>query len=529
MSGAFTWAKDLAFKTYKRMAANQRLELRQGQSLVMTPQLQQAIKLLQLSNMELTAYVETELERNPLLERVEDPNGSSGDTAADDRDEMPTDEGAFEMGAVTGHELSSAEVGGAVTREVPLDTDFANVFTNDDRAGPGAPERPAADSWPARSLSMSGEGQSFEFEQRLSETLTLRQHLLDQLHMELREPVDRLIGIHLIDKLDGSGYLTGELADLRPLLGCSQQRLEATLARMQQFDPPGIFARSLRECLALQLADLNRLDPAMEALLDNLDLLAQGDLAALKRRCAVDDEDLVEMIREIKALDPKPGERFDFQAAQPIEPDLFIRPNPAGGWTVELNDDSLPRVLVNSPYYASVTGHTLSKSDRDYVNGCLQSANWLVKALHQRVNTIVKVATEIVRRQEAFFRLGVEHMKPLTLRDVAEAIEMHESTVSRATTNKYMMSPRGTYELKYFFTASIGGTEGAVHSAEAVRHRIKSLIDKEPLDGVLSDDHIVKILRGEGIDIARRTVAKYREALSIPSSVRRRREKAMKV
>jgi RNA polymerase sigma-54 factor len=467
MSGAFTWAKDLAFKTYKRMAANQRLELRQGQSLVMTPQLQQAIKLLQLSNMELTAYVETELERNPLLERVEDPNGSSGDTAADDRDEMPTDEGAFEMGAVTGHELSSAEVGGAVTREVPLDTDFANVFTNDDRAGPGAPERPAADSWPARSLSMSGEGQSFEFEQRLSETLTLRQHLLDQLHMELREPVDRLIGIHLIDKLDGSGYLTGELADLRPLLGCSQQRLEATLARMQQFDPPGIFARSLRECLALQLADLNRLDPAMEALLDNLDLLAQGDLAALKRRCAVDDEDLVEMIREIKALDPKPGERFDFQAAQPIEPDLFIRPNPAGGWTVELNDDSLPRVL--------------------------------------------------------------EHMKPLTLRDVAEAIEMHESTVSRATTNKYMMSPRGTYELKYFFTASIGGTEGAVHSAEAVRHRIKSLIDKEPLDRVLSDDHMVKILREEGIDIARRTVAKYREALSIPSSVRRRREKAMKV
>ncbi len=499
----------------------------------MTPQLQQAIKLLQLSNMELAAYVEAELERNPLLERAESPDDGQGDLPAGERSDLAEDGGDRGFEADKRHQDFEGEDQRISPQETPLDTDFENVFTNDDTMlqGPADQSTPYGnfEKYRGAGLPSGAPGEPLDFEQRLSETVTLRQHLLDQLQVEMRDPVDRLIGIHLIDKLDGSGYLSGDLYELPALLGCSRERLDATLVKMQQFDPPGVFARSLKECLALQLKDRNRLDPAMEALLDNLECLASGNLAALRSRCQVDDEDLREMIAEIKALDPKPAERFDLQPAQPIEPDLFMRPLPAGGWAVELNEDTLPRVLVNSPYYASLCGQARSKAERDFVNERLQSANWLLKALHQRASTILKVAGEIVRQQDAFFRRGVEHMKPLTLRDVADAIEMHESTVSRVTTNKYMMTPRGTYELKYFFTAAIGGAEGSVHAAEAVRHRIKTLISRETPEAVLSDDHIVKILRQEGVDIARRTVAKYREAMRIPSSVQRRREKAMRI
>ncbi|MFQ6018088.1 MAG: RNA polymerase factor sigma-54, partial [Kiloniellaceae bacterium] len=305
--------------------------------------------------------------------------------------------------------------------------------------------------------------------------------------------------------------------------------IEATLEAVQRFDPPGIFARSLRECLALQLADRDRLDPAMEAMLDNLPLVAKGDLAALRRACGVDEQDLAEMIAEIKALNPKPALAYDFEVAEPIVPDILLRPKPGGGWIVELNGDTLPRVLVNARYYALVSGQARSKADRDYITGQFQSANWLVKSLHQRATTILKVASEILRQQDAFFRKGVEHMKPLILRDIAEVIGMHESTVSRVTSNKYIATPRGTYELKYFFTSAISGANGETHSAEAVRHRIKMLIDSEQGRKVLSDDTIVGLLRKEGIDIARRTVAKYREAMRIPSSVQRRRDKAPQI
>ena len=356
--------------------------------------------------------------------------------------------------------------------------------------------------------------------------MTLRQHLMDQLQMEVDDPVDRMIGVHLIDMLDVSGYLVGDLEELAVMLSCDLARVEATLAVMQKMDPTGVFARSLRECLALQLAERNRLDPVIEVALDNLELLASRQISELRKICGVDDEDLMEMVAEIKSLNPRPAAMFEDNAAEPIIPDVLMRAQPDGTWMVELNSDTLPRVLVNTRYFTNVSEKVRTKEEREYLSNQYQTANWLVKSLHQRATTILKVAAEIVRQQDAFFRKGVQHMKPLTLRHIAEVIEMHESTVSRVTSNKYIVTPRGTYELKYFFTASIGGADGEAHSAEAVRHRIKLLIDNENAKKVLSDDTIVEMLRSDGIDIARRTVAKYRESMRIPSSVQRRREKA---
>ncbi len=531
------------------MAATQRLELRQRQSLVMTPQLQQAIKLLQLSNLELAAEVDRELEQNPLLDRDDGANDSllegpspdqqedfahasdiGGDDSApgldtpdldtrdlDTRDlDTPADPDSLERS--TAEQLPSSS-------DEPLDTDYDNVYTGSASwEGPGA--EPA---FAQRGGSGSGDESDFSLEQRLSESITLRQHLTDQLHLEVSDPTDRAIGVCLIDQLDDSGYLSGDLHELAEQLGCPPERLEAVLAVMQGFEPTGIFARSLAECLALQLKDRDRYDPAMQALVENLELLARGDHAKLRKICGVDQEDLADMIAEIKVLDPRPALSFEGETAQTVVPDVLMRPDRKGGWIVELNSETVPRVLVNSDYYAQVSGSLRSKKEREYLNERLQSANWLVKALHQRATTILKVASEIVRQQDAFFRHGVEHMKPLTLRDIATEIEMHESTVSRVTSNKYIATPRGTFELKYFFTAAIAGADGTAHSAEAVRHRIKLLIDGESAKKILSDDTIVELLRKDGVDIARRTVAKYREAMRIPSSVQRRREKAILV
>ena len=513
------------------MAVTQRLDLRQTQSLVMTPQLQQAIKMLQLSNMELAAYVNQELERNPLLER-DDGEGNDGETTAgpeqgglaEGSDVAPAEGDTAEPVPDT-LDLTSAETlpQGA---EAPLDTNLEDVYDN-------GPSDDWAPSEAALSVTRAGGG-GFEdgvpsLEQRLAEQVTLRQHLLRQLQMDLDDPVERMIGVHLIEMLDEAGYLTGDLDDLAKLLDCEPARVEATLRSVQNFDPAGVFARSLRECLALQLADRDRLDPAMKAMLDNLPLVAKGDLAALRKICEVDDEDLIEMVAEIRALNPKPALEYDFEAAEPVVPDILLRPKSGGGWIIELNSETLPRVLVNNRYYAEVSSQARSKKDKDYITEQFQSANWLVRSLHQRATTILKVAREILRQQDAFFRKGVEHMKPLILRDIAEAIEMHESTVSRVTANKYIATPRGIYELKYFFTSAIGGANGETHSAEAVRHRIKVLIEGEQAKKVLSDDTIVGLLRKDGIDIARRTVAKYREAMHIPSSVRRRREKTFQL
>jgi len=495
------------------MGLSPRLDLRQTQSLVMTPQLQQAIKLLQLSNMELSAFVDMELERNPLLERDEVDRDSPAE-------EAPTPEIATTAEAPLVDNLPGQ------TEESPLDLDYDNTWNNDSAADGG--DGFAADWGSGRGGRLDFDDGEGGLDQLLARDVSLRDHLIGQLNMDVTDPADRLIGLHLIEMLDETGYLIGDLPEVASTLGCEMTRVEAVRARLQRFDPPGIFARSLAECLGLQLREKNRLDPAMQALLDHLDMLAKRDLAGLMKVCGIDAEDLAEMIGEIRALDPKPALAFDSPVAQAVTPDVLMRPNPGGGWIVELNNDTLPRVLVNTRYYAKVNDKTRSKDEKTYLAERFQSANWLVKSLHQRANTILKVATELVRQQEAFFQKGIQHLRPLVLRDIATAISMHESTVSRVTANKYMATPRGIYELKYFFTQSIAGSDGGeAHSAESVRHRIKALIDAENPKDILSDDKIVEILKADGVDIARRTVAKYREALRIPSSVQRRREKMM--
>lgn len=494
------------------MALSPRLDLRQSQSLVMTPQLQQAIKLLQLNNMELSSFIEDELERNPLLEREDSndqPEQEIIDPLARDLAEAP---------------LLDQRAGEA---ETALDVDVDNVYNNDSMA-----DAVGLDQGDWTSSGSGGrhdfEDSEFSLENTTAEVLSLRDHLQAQLNMDFLVPADRLIALHLIEMLDESGYLVGSLQELAETLGTDLAHIEAVLARVQRFDPAGVFARSLSECLALQLREKNRLDPAMQALLDNLDSLAKRDLPGLMRLCGIDAEDLAEMIQEIKALDPKPGLRFDHHIAQAIIPDVLMRRLSDGAWQVELNTETLPRVLVNSRYFATISAQA-KREEKSYLNERFQSANWLVKSLHQRATTILKVASEIVRQQDGFFRYGVQYLKPLVLRDIATVIGMHESTVSRVTSNKYINTPRGIFELKYFFTQALGSNDGGdAHSAESVRHRIKSLIDAEG-KAVLSDDRIVDILKAEGIDIARRTVAKYREGMNIPSSVQRRRERALSV
>ncbi len=336
----------------------------------------------------------------------------------------------------------------------------------------------------------------------------------------------RMIGQYLIDLVDDAGYVPADLGDAHEKLGTSREEVEAVLAVLQKFDPPGVCARNLSECLAIQLRERDRYDPAMQALVENLDLLAKRDIASLRKICGVDDEDIADMIGEIRHLNPKPGLKFGSAKTQSVVPDVYVRPGPDGGWHVELNSDTLPKVLVNQVYYSQLSKTIRKDGDKTYFTDCLQNATWLVRALDQRARTILKVATEIVRQQDGFFTQGVAHLRPLNLKAVADAIQMHESTVSRVTANKYMATNRGTFELKYFFTASIASADGGdAHSAEAVRHRIKQLIDAESPTAILSDDTIVERLHGDGIDIARRTVAKYREAMRIPSSVQRRRDK----
>ena len=507
------------------MAINAKLEMRQTQSLVMTPQLQQAIKLLQLSNMELTAFVEGELERNPLLERAEGDGPADG--TADDRSSDSTDANSDSASEQSdADDWVDLESGNDSTRTDDMDADPRDMFPDSEDFVPGAVMDSGWSGLTPASRALSGEGA--DLESYVAEEKTLRLHLSEQLALAFPDPVRRMIGQHIIDMTDETGYLRGDLDGLATQLGAPLELVEETLAAMQCFDPCGVFARDLRECLTLQLKEQDRCDPAMAALIDNLHLLAAHDVAALKRATAVTDEDLADMVSEVRRLNPKPGLRYGSVPAQPIVPDVLLRSLPDGSYHVELNSDTLPRVLVNQTYYATVAKSPLAKEDKSYLVDCLQTANWLVKSLDQRARTILKVSQEIVRQQDAFFTYGVRHLRPLNLKTVADAISMHESTVSRVTANKYMATNRGLFELKYFFTSAIPATgEGDLHSSEAVRHRIREMIEAEAAGDVLSDDKIVERLKEDGVDIARRTVAKYREALGIPSSVQRRRQKRM--
>ncbi len=515
------------------MALTTKLLLRQGQSLVMTPQLLQAIKLLQFSNMELAAFVQEELERNPLLERAEEAPDNEP-TIGDDGDygDASAESDSSEAGETEWSSESFATDRGAL--EASLGTELSNAF-EDDRA-PTPAEHPAASeglglsstSWSGAPSPASDGGEATNLEAYVAAELSLRDHLAAQLALATKDPIERVIGHAIIDSIDEAGYFTESVAEVGLRLGAPVARVEKLLATIQSFEPSGVGARNLAECLSIQLREKDRFDPAMQALVERLDLVAKRDYTALRKLCGVSAEDVTDMIAEIKRLDPKPGRAFGGGIVQPVVADVIIRALPDGSWHVELNSEVLPRLLVNQVYATRVARAKASDVDRSFLSNCLQTANWLTKSLEQRARTILKVAGEIVRQQDAFFAHGVEHLRPLNLKAIADAIGMHESTVSRVTSNKYISTPRGLFELKYFFTASIASRNGGdAHSAEAVRFRIRQMIEHESESDILSDDAIVEQLKKSNVEIARRTVAKYRESLRIPSSVERRRMRGL--
>lgn len=498
------------------MSLAPRLDLRQTQSLVMTPQLQQAIKLLALSNLEVETFIADEIERNPLLEtaREDDGGGERGDEPAiAERDEPAGSDELILLGDSGGESL---------------DVDFASETFHHDSASDSAGGLDGG-------LNLNGPGgaaaggageDGLDFDSFAASDATLGEHLIAQAGEVIGGP-EMFIAAHLIDQIDECGYLTVSLLDVANRLGVPLAQVEAVLAVIQSFDPTGVGARSLAECIAIQAKEADRYDPAMARLIDNLDLVARGALPQLKRICGVDDEDLADMIRELRDYDPKPGCRYGGEPVQGVVPDIFVAQR-GKGWAVEINAATLPRVLVNRAYYVELSAGPQDKASKSWLSDAMASANWLVKALDQRQRTIIKVASEIVKQQEAFFLYGVAQLKPLTLARVADAIEMHESTVSRVTSNKYLSCARGLFELKYFFTSGIASADGGdAVSAEAVKSAIRALIMAEDPKKILSDDTLVDLLRAKGFDIARRTVAKYREALGIGSSVQRRRQKAL--
>lgn len=487
------------------MALGPRLDLRQSQSLVMTPQLQQAIKLLALSNLELEDYLSDALASNPLLEMDGGGEGEAGDAGENFAAEPEAPLAASDGGADT-------MLAGDAPVSDDLDVDFDTETFHHDSASDGI-------------LSTGSDSEGIDFDGFASAEGSLCDHLLRQAG-ERFGGIELLIAEQIIGQIDAAGYLRADIAELADQLGVPRVDVEAVLAEVQRFDPSGVGARDLAECIAIQAREADRYDPAMATLIAHLDLLAKGALPQLKRICGVDDEDMADMIRELRAYDPRPGLRFDNEAAEPVVPDVFVRPV-KGGWAIEINGATLPRLLVNRRYYSELVKGAAAKS-RAWLSEQLADANWLVRALDQRQRTIVKVTSEIVKQQDGFFHHGVSAMRPLTLRQVAEAIGMHESTISRVTSNKYLACPRGLFELKYFFSSGISATDGeGAASAEAIKSRIAKLIEGEDGKAILSDDAIAVLLAKEGHDIARRTVVKYREAMGIGSSVQRRRQKAL--
>jgi len=499
------------------MALGPRLDLRQSQSLVMTPQLQQAIRLLALSNLEVEAFIAEEIEKNPLLE-----SGGDNEAPAASPEAEPSDAG--ESDDFEGEPLPEIDAGGG---DAALDVDPDNENFHQD--GPSDSLRGLDGGLGLDGVGSGGGGAEDgpDFDSFASESVSLHDHLIHQAG-ELLGGIDLVIATQIIEQIEETGYFQASLLDIAQRLGVPLQQVEQVLALIHTFDPSGVGARNLAECLALQAKDADRYDPAMARLIANLDYLAKGNLGALRRICGVDDEDLTDMIRELRAYDPKPGCRFQSsERVDAIVPDVFVARR-GTGWAVELNSATLPRLLINRAYYQELSSGPQDKQSKAWLNESLQSANWLLKALDQRARTIIKVASEIVTQQQGFFRNGVAHLKPLTLRAVAEQIGMHESTVSRVTSNKYLACERGLFELKYFFTSAIQSADGGdAVSAEAVKSRIKALIGAEDPNKILSDDQLVDVLKAEGFDIARRTVAKYREAIGLGSSVQRRRQKAI--
>ena len=479
------------------MALGPRLDLRQTQSLVMTPQLQQAIKLLALSNLEIETFVGEALESNPLLEMGEVRREAGEDAPAEpqEHDSAPDMDGDSALD-IADHAL-------------------------DPEAAPGD-----MGDWSRGDIGSAGSAELPDLENRSSSGPSLADHLTEQVGAVAHDTREALIALRIIGDLDEAGYLPTGLLVIAEELGVPLAEVERALATVQSLDPTGVGARSLSECLALQAREADRYDPCMARLIDNLDLVASGDIARLKRMCEVDDEDFADMLAELRGYDPKPGLAFGGGAEGAVVPDVLITPSDAG-WDIRLNEASLPRLVVNREYYLELKTGARDKASQSWLNEQLGEADWLIRALDQRQKTILKTAAEIVKRQEGFFREGVTAMRPLTLREVAEQIEMHESTVSRVTSNKYLSCPRGTFELKYFFSSGVAAADGEGASSEAIKARIKALCDGEDPKKVLSDQKLADLLNAEGFDLARRTVAKYREAIGIGSSAQRRRQKKL--
>ncbi|MEW4449729.1 RNA polymerase factor sigma-54 [Qipengyuania sp. JC766] len=477
------------------MALGPRLDLRQSQSLVMTPQMQQAIQLLTLSNLEIEAFVGEALENNPLLEagEVSREAGDPGDI------DLPSAE---------------PEAGGA-DGEAALDI-----------AKEALDPEPDTGEW-GSALGTMSDADLPGIEERGTDGPTLVEHLESQLGTVARDDREAFVARYLIGLLDEAGYLTADIRHVAGDLQIPQAEAERALTLVQSLEPTGVGARDLSECLALQAREADRYDPCMARMIDNLDLLARGDFARLKRMCDVDDEDFADMLAELRGYDPKPGLRYGGASEPTVVPDILITSGTQGEWRIALNEATLPRIVVNRDYLVELEAGCSDKASQGWLNEKLADANWLLRALDQRQKTILKTASEIVKRQDGFFRRGVADLRPLTLREVAEAIEMHESTVSRVTSNKYLHCERGTFELKYFFTSGVAKADGEGASSHAVKARIKALTDAEDPKKILSDDKLVAILKDEGFDIARRTVAKYREAQGIGSSVERRRAKKL--
>ena len=498
------------------MGLGPRLDLRQSQSLVMTPQLQQAIKLLALSNLEVETFIGEAVDANPLLE--------IGEGTLPDGVDAPPEE--LRRTNLESSPVDQLVAEGRVAEDRPLDID-ASALDRDRDTGDGG----LADLSAARDFAGGGgEGPDIDERGRFDETLA--EHLHAQIGTTTSDPQMLFVARWLIDQIDEAGYLTIPLAEACDALGLSMVVVERALGLVHSLDPTGVGARSLAECIALQAKEADRYDPCMARLIDNLELVARGEVARLKRLCNVDDEDFADMLAELRSYDPRPGLRFGSGAGEAVVPDILIRPgkdakDDAGDWDIAINQATLPRLIVNRSYYVEMRGACVSKDARAWLGEKLADANWLLKALDQRQKTILKVAAEIVKQQDGFFRHGVAHLRPLTLKTVADAISMHESTVSRVTSNKYLHCNRGTFELKYFFTSGVGSSDGEGASAEAVKASIRQLIEAEDPRAVLSDDALVDLLKARGFDLARRTVAKYREAIGLGSSVQRRRQKTL--
>jgi RNA polymerase sigma-54 factor len=495
-----------------------KLELRAQQQLVMTPALQQAISLLQLNNLELSALLAQEVEQNPLLEV-----SGTEEQAAEARNNLAETLAQGDMRGDIGRDapIQTAEGPQALTGEVAMADDAGGSLESDYESG--------INEW-----SDTGDGGNFDARpesdvfDNTAERRGLRDHLFQQIHVDFRGP-DLAAATLLCDYLDEAGYLRADLIELAAQLQCDTQDLLLVVGRLQKLDPPGIFARNLAECLELQLAERGLLSMDMAKLLANLELLGSHDFEKLQKKLGIDRAQLNELIAHIRQCDPKPAAAFDHSPPATLIPDVLLRAvrdadTGLQDWELELNPETLPRALVREKFFTRVMATARDASAKKFMQERHQAAHWLVRALQSRAETILKVSKAIVKFQNAFFEQGIHALKPLTLKEIAAEVGMHESTISRVTAGKYMATPRGIFELKYFFNASLGSSHGGSdYASESVRQRIKTLITAEKPDDILSDDRLVLMLQSEGVDIARRTVAKYREALGLAGSFHRKR------